>query len=73
MTWTPEGSNTALPLFTVLDVKFNDFSMTFQGLFKQIQDLLYQLKPECFTHFLQNKLYYSAFMNWLILKMKNNQ
>ena len=25
--------------------------MTFQDLFKEIQDLLYQLKPECFTHF----------------------
>ena len=25
--------------------------MTFLDLFKQTQDLLYQLKPECFTHF----------------------
>ena len=25
--------------------------MTFQDLFKEIQDLLYQLKPECFIHF----------------------
>ena len=25
--------------------------MTFQDLFKEIQDLLYQLKPERFTHF----------------------
>ena len=44
---------TGLPLFTaaVLDVKFKDFSMTFQDLSKEIQDLLYQLKPEHFTHF----------------------
>ena len=35
----------------LLDVKFKDFSMTFQDLFKQTQDLLYQLKPERFTHF----------------------
>ena len=25
--------------------------MIFQDLFIEIQDLLYQLKPECFTHF----------------------
>ena len=36
----------------LLDVKFKDFSMTFRDLSKQIQDLLYQLKPECFTHFM---------------------
>ena len=47
--------------------------MTFQDLFKEIQDLLYQLKPERFTHFFQNKLYYSALLNWLILTMKNQQ
>ena len=35
----------------LLDVKFKDFSMTFQYLFKEIQDLLYQLKPESFTYF----------------------
>ena len=40
----------------LLDVKFKDFSMTFQDLFKQIQDLLYQLKAERFTHVFQNKL-----------------
>ena len=33
--------------------------MTFQP-FQEIQDLLYQLKPECFTCLFQNKLYYSA-------------
>ena len=47
--------------------------MTFEDLFKEIQELLHQLKPEHFTHFFQNKLYYSALLNWLILKMKNNQ
>ena len=47
--------------------------MTFQDLFKEIQDLLYQLKPERYTHFFQqNKLYCSALLNWLILTMKNN-
>ena len=56
----------------LLDVKFKDFSMTFNDLFKQIQDL-YQLKPERFKHFFQNKLCYSALLNWLILTMKNNQ
>ena len=50
----------------LLDVKFKDISTTFQG-------LLYQLKPERFTHFFQNRLYYSALQNLLILKMKNNQ
>ena len=57
----------------LLDVKFKDFSMTFQELFKEIQDLLYQLKLERFTHCFQNKLYYSALLIWLILIMKNNQ
>ena len=33
----------------LLDVKFKDFSMTFQDLFKEIQDLLYQLTPERFN------------------------
>ena len=28
--------------------------MTFQAIFKQIQDLLYQQKLECFTHFFSN-------------------
>ena len=54
-----------------LDVKFKDFSMTFQDLFKEIQELFYQLKPEHFTHFFRNKFYYSALLNWLT--MKNNQ
>ena len=71
----------------LLDVKFKAFSMTFQDLFKQIQDLfkqiqdlfkqiqdlLNQLKPKSLTHYFQNKLYYSASLNWLILTMKNNQ
>ena len=57
----------------LLNVKFKDFSMTFQVLFKEIQDLLYQLKPERFTHFFfQNKLYYATSLSWLILTMKNN-
>ena len=47
--------------------------MTFQVLFKDIQDLLYQLKLEHFTYFFQNKLYDSALLNWLMLTMKNNQ
>ena len=29
--------------------------MTFQDLFKQIQDILYQLKPKRFTHFFFSK------------------
>ena len=57
----------------LLNVKFKDFSMTFQVLFKEIQDLLYQLKPERLTHFFQNKLYYATSLSWLILTMKYNQ
>ena len=58
-----------------MDDKVKDFSMTFKDLFKQIQDLLYLLKLECFTHFFQKsvqkytyyiyKLYYSALLSWL--------
>ena len=43
----------SLPLLNLLDVIFKVFSMTFQDFFKQPQDLLYQLKLECFTHFIQ--------------------
>ena len=58
----------------LLDVKFKEFSMTFQDLFKEIQDLLYQLKPERFTHFFFNyKLYYSALLNGWSWQWKNNQ
>ena len=56
----------------LFDVKFKDFFMSFQGILKQIQDLLYQLKPKRLTHFFQNKLYL-ALLNWLILKTKKNQ
>ena len=72
-TLTTENGHIFQGCHYLLDVKFKDFSMTFQDLFKEIQDLLYQLKPERFTHFFQNKLYYSALLNWLILTMKNNQ
>ena len=48
-------------------------STTFQDLFKEIQDLLYQLKPERLTHFFSKQHYYLDLLNRLILKMKNNQ
>ena len=58
----------------LLDMKFKDFSMTFQDLFKEIQDRLHQLKPKhLHIFFNENKLYYSALLNWLILTIKNNQ
>ena len=39
----------------LMDVKFKDFSMTFQDPFKQIQDLLYRLELECFTFFFKTQ------------------
>ena len=38
------------------DVKFKDFSKIFQDFFTEIQDLLYQLRPDHFTHFLKQTL-----------------
>ena len=43
-----------------LDVKFKDFSMTFQDLFKEIQDLFYQLKPDALHIFFKTN-----FIIWL--------
>ena len=39
----------------LFDVRFKDFATTFHELFKEIQDLLYQLEPKRFTHFFQKK------------------
>ena len=57
----------------LLDVKFKDFSMTFQDLYKQIQNLLYQIKLKyLIIHFSKisskhtyyiNQLYYSPLLN----------
>ena len=40
----------------LLDVKFKDFSMTFQAIFKQTQDLFYQLEIS-----VQQNTYYNIF------------
>ena len=41
--------------YRIYYMKFKEFSMAFQDLFKQIQVLHYQVKLECFTHFLKSQ------------------
>ena len=58
----PRNINTGKPLFT--EGKIKDFSMTFHDLFKQIQDLLHQLKPERFTLYFQKNYIIRLYPGW---------
>ena len=60
-----------LRLFTWCEIQglFHEFPGHLQG---DLRPSL-SVKPECFKHYCQNKLYYSTLLNWLIMKMKNDQ
>ena len=58
-----------------LDMKCKDNSMTFSKIFKQNQDVLYQIKIECITHFLKNQFNNegnSSFQETLFISMMKN-